>query len=202
MDEILFDCQANFGDAPRSFSLWDRLTYLRMPRPLWLRANPTDDLRLLFKHLPKLLTSGVVIWGHIIQANRLLFSHGTADCPGEFVYCLDDPRTVDVVDLVNAAMQIGSLKGTRPRDPKLRPIAEHLTNEYTRVFGLPVPSSFCPYGRYQISTTQFFRKHLPRRKICKPLLPLIVSRRKPRVVLPLPERYWPEEFVEWWVQPF
>ena len=129
MVEILYECRENFGKAPRKFSLWDRLTYLRMPRPIWLHLNPRDGLRTLFERLPDLLETGIVVWGHIVQANRMLFSNGSQNLPGEFVFCLDAPETVDINELQDVAMQLGELKGTKPRDRNLRPIADHLTDE-------------------------------------------------------------------------
>ena len=68
----------------------------------------------------------------------------------------------------------------------------------TRVFGLKVPSTISPDFRCRLSTTFFVRKHLPKGKLCSPVLPLIVNKRQPYLVMPLPSRYWPKRFVDWW----
>jgi hypothetical protein len=85
MSSAIHDCIENFGPAPRRQSLWNKLTYFRIPRPAWLRANPSDGLSTLFDSLPALFTEGAVVWGHVIQANSLLFEPGAFDFPGELV---------------------------------------------------------------------------------------------------------------------
>ncbi|MEM8944501.1 MAG: hypothetical protein AAGD11_04895 [Planctomycetota bacterium] len=200
MSDVLFDCMANFGNAPRKFSTWDRVTYLRVSRPAWLREFPTDKLALLFSHMSTLFREGRVVWGHIIQANALLFEEGNEDCPGEFVYSLADPNIVKPEHLQKVASSLSSLKGTKPRHPKLAPIANYLTDERIRVFGLQVPKAVSPKVMCRISTTFFVRKHLPNRRLCKPLMPLVVHTQEPYVVMPLPEKYWPEDLIAWWNQ--
>lgn len=198
MSTAIDECIARFGSAPRRQSLWDRLTYFRIPRPAWLRENPSDGLTALFENLPSLFTEGTVVWGHIIQANSLLFEPGVDDCPGEFVYSLEDADRVDPEHLREVAHHLYSLKGTEPEDAELTPIAEYLTDESIRVFGLPVPRAISPNLRCRISTTFFVRKHLPLRRLCNPLLPIVVYPREPYVAMPLPARYWPQPLIVWW----
>lgn len=198
MHDVLRRCIHNFGEPPRAVSLWDRLSYFRVPKPDWLWLNPTDKLVIHFKNLNTLFSEGIVVWGHIIQANSLMFEDGPQDCPGELVYSIDDPDRVDPEYLQGVARQLFRLKGTEPEDPDLQPIANYLTDEMIRVFGLPVPSSISPSIRCRISTTYFVRKHLPKRRLCSSLLPVVVNRRDPHTATVLPERYWPPELVEWW----
>ena len=63
--------------------MWDRLTYWRVPKPLWLRLSPSDNLTTLFRRMKRLFREGVVVWGHLIQANALLYEDGSDNCPGE-----------------------------------------------------------------------------------------------------------------------
>jgi hypothetical protein len=198
MHDVLRKCIDNFGEPPRAMSLWNRLTYCRVPKPDWLRSHPTDKLRTHFENLKTLFSEGVVVWGHIIQANSLMFEKGPYDCPGELVYSIEDSNRVEPEYLERVAKKLFSLKGTKPDDPELQPIADYLTDERIRVFGLPVPSSISPSIRCVISTTYFVRKHLPERRLCAALLPLVVNRQEPYTATVLPERYWPLEFVEWW----
>ena len=198
MHEVLHKCRANFGQSPRQFSFWDRFTYLNIPKPSWLRANPADDLMTLFTGLQTLYSGGIVVWGHTIQANRQLFEPGNNDHPGELVYSIDNQRDIDPAWLQEVAYALYQLKGTAPVDPAFQSIARYLANELVRVFGLPVPESISPFMRCRISTTLFVRKHLPMRRLCAPFLPIIVSRQKPWIALPLPERYWPQQLVDWW----
>lgn len=198
MDDLLRKCIHNFGGPPRAVSLWDRISYLRVPKPRWLLLYPGDKLTTHFQNLKTLFSEGIVVWGHVIQANELMFEDGPHSCPGEVVYSIDDSDVVDQEYLQGVAMELYRLKGTKPSDPELLRIADYLTNERIRVFGWPVPSSISPSIRCKISTTYFFRKHLPKRRLCTSLLPVIVNRQEPHTATVLPERYWPRELVEWW----
>jgi hypothetical protein len=198
LHNMLEACRSNFGEAPRQFSLWDRLTYLRVPKPLWLQQNRKDKMMIHFKHLKTTLAEGTVVWGHVIQANALMFEPGTANCPGEIVYSIHDSSRAKPHDLQEIAQALYRLKGTKPADPELAPIANYLADEYIRVFGLPVPRTISQSLRCMISSTFFVRKHLPKRRLWTPLLPVIVNRTQPHVAVPLPERYWPSDLVAWW----
>lgn len=200
MKDLLHSCIDRFGTAPRRLSFWDRMRYLRVPRPDWIRHDPSDKLMTLFNNLPSVFIDGTVVWGHIIQANGLLFQAGDQNHPGEVVFSLHDQDRVELDDLQQIAHCLYSLKGTEPDDPELLPIADYLTDERIRVFGLAVPRSISSKYRCRISTTYFVRKHLPRHRLCMPLLPMVVNPREPLVAMPLPKKYWPEELVEWWSQ--
>lgn len=198
MNQSIRECASNIGEAPRRFSLLDRLTYLRVPKPAWLRSNPTDKLSIHFNNLSGVFSNGMITWGYIIQANAMLFESGRIDCPGEIVYSIDDAERVDTEHLQDVAVELYRLKGTEPSDPDLLSIAHYLTDERIRVFGLQVPTCISPSISYRISTTFFLRKHLPNRRLCSALLPIIVNPEEPHIVTPLPKRYWPREFLDTW----
>ncbi len=200
MRASLRECTNNYGKAPRPLSLWDHLTYFNIPKPQWLRADPSDRLMILFRNLHALFREGTVVWGHVIQANQLLFEKGTHNHPGEVVYSLADSNRVNPEYLQHVAHQLYLLKGTQPDEPELAPIADYLTNQRIRVFGLTVPSIISPSLRCRISTTLFVRTHLPNRRLCSPLLPIIVNPKEPYVAMPLPKRFWPDDLLEWWSQ--
>ena len=197
-DPTLSQCLVNFGSAPRKFSLYDRWTYLRVPTPRWLFWNAEDRLTILFKHMRKLFRKGLIVWGHVIQANVLMFENGEDNLPGEVVYSLDHSKEIEPRHLRAISRKLGSLKGTKPNNHLLMPIAEYLTDELIRVFGLAVPPSISPDIQCKISTTLFVRKHLPNRRLCSLLVPLVVNPSEPNVVMTLPERFWPSEFVVRW----
>lgn len=199
MQKLLRETSSNFGDAPRDFSWWSRLFYLRVSKPNWLNSDPSDKLNIHFKHLKDTFENGVVVWGHIIQANGLLFQPGPDNCPGEVVYCLEGRKKILPGDLQEVAHSLGRLKGTAPRDRELAPIANYLTDERIRVFGLPVPRTISPLHECKISSTFFVRKHLPGRRLLGPVLPLVVNCEKPHVAIPLPGKYWPEKLVDLWM---
>ena len=192
------ECREKFGRAPRNISLYNRMTYFRVTKPLWLWLNRSDKLHTLLRNKRSLFNNGVVVWGQVVQANNLLFRHGYEDCPGEIVYSLNRTLHSDGRQMQRIASRLFALKGTKPADPSLRKIADYLTDEYTRVFGLDVPKIISPSLKCKISTTFFVRKHLPNQRLCKTLLPVVLSTSAPNILMPLPERYWPDSLLQWW----
>lgn len=199
MDDLLQrglrECINNFGSPPRDDILRDK-RYFRVPKPLWARMDRADKINTIFRSSDSLFRSGVVVWGHIIQANQLMFEDGSRNCPGELVYSLADVQRVDPHTLASVASDLYSLKGTHPTSPDLAHIAEYLTDEMIRVHGLEVPASISPHVPCRISTTFFVRKHLPFRCLMTPLMPIVVSRSEPHVAMPLPERFWSDTLKE------
>jgi hypothetical protein len=193
---FLADCRRNFGPPPRQFRFWDRVTYLRLPRPTWLER--TDKLIAIYDRKRELYVEGEVVWGVVIQANRLLNSAGGKNHPGELVYPLSTGSAVRPNDLGEIAARLAGLKYSAPANPELGFIAHYLTDQRIRVLALPVPRSISPYVECAISTTMFFRHHLPGRILSCPLLPIVVANQPPRIAIPLPGRYWPESFTRWW----
>lgn len=198
MLDVLQQCKNNFGEPPRLLSFWQSLTYFRVSKPGWLKSDPEDGLNTHYRNLNKLYSNGIVTWGHIVQANSMIFEEGDFNCPAEVVYSLEDADQVEPEYLRQVAISLYQLKGTTPDDPDLQPFADHLANEQIRVYGLPVPTSISPTIRCRISVTMLVRKHLPQKRLCTTLIPIIASRREPYIVTTLPERYWPPELIEWW----
>jgi hypothetical protein len=161
---------------------------------------PGDELKTLFRNFRNLRRNGQVVWGHIIQANSLLFSPGHGDLPAEVVYSLDDSNPIAPDKLGAVAQTLFSLKHTEPKGPELASIADYLTNELIRVFGKPVPSMISGRAKCHISTIYVVRKHLPKPRQClqQSLLPIVVHPQPPHVCLVLPSRYWPDKLVNWW----
>ena len=189
-------CAQKIDDPPRRFSFRERVSYLRLPKPLWARQDRTDKIRTIFENAASVYRNGVLVWGHVVQANMLLFRDGKDDCPGELVYSLEPNGASTPRLLASVARELFALKGTHPHDRGLAAIADYLTDEHVRVFGLPVPSTISPVTPCLVSTTFFCRKHLPNGVISNPLMPILVNPSEPYVALPLPARYWPEELLD------
>jgi len=181
-------CRRRFGARPRSFGWWERVSYLNTARPVWCGGG--DQLSTYFKNQAELLRAGQIVWSCVIQANSLLFSPGPANCPGDVVYALPPDENVDPQYLANIAQQIGQLKGEHTGFPGMDRIGDHLADEHTRVFGLPVPQAISPMVSCAISTVLFNRKHLPGGVLSVPFFPLLVSPRDPSVAMVLPSNYW------------
>lgn len=199
MQQILEIARQNFGEpGRRKFSWRDRAFYLNIPKPKWCDRN--DDLFASFQNKWKLLSNGVVVWAHIVQANALLFEPGTTNCPASVIFSPDQRRHVEPAELGRVAHSLFELKGTSPSEPALKEFADNITNEMTRTFGLKVPESFSPRLQLYESTTFVTRKHLPNRILSVPFFPLVVASEPPYYNFPLPSRYWPQQFVDFWIE--
>jgi hypothetical protein len=194
--EWLQICDRNFGTAPRSFNWIDRINYLSIATPDWAK---NDELTTFFNNQKQLFDRGKLVWGHIVQANNLLFKPGIASCPAMVVYALNSAQNIDPDILGNIASKIFALKNTQPTDPQLLKIAESLTDEYSRPYGLFVPSSFALNVPCELTTIFVARKHLPDGCLSQSLLPLIINSQEPKIAAILPSRYWPPAMTNWWI---
>lgn len=50
------------------------------------------------------------------------------------------------------------------------------------------------------TSLMIFRKHLPKRKLCGRIMPLIASPENCKSVMVLPKQYWSEDFTKMWIQ--
>ncbi|MEM6328762.1 MAG: hypothetical protein AAF790_00780 [Planctomycetota bacterium] len=196
-DLFLGACRQALGPAPRGTGFFRRTSIPRATKPDW--CEPSDPLSAFFKHQDSLLKRGVVVWGCVVQANGLLWEPGPHDCPGEMVYSVALDTPCDLKELGRVASRLYALKGTEPAEPAAARIARHLTNQFTREFGAPVPESCSPAMRCGLSTTFFSRAHLPGQMLQRPIVPLLLHHKSPYVAMPLPAKYWPDAMVDWWV---
>jgi hypothetical protein len=181
-------------DVPRcvkSLSFFKR-KYPLLSFPSWVSGDPLERLK-DDQHI--LLKDGIVVWGHIIQANELMFTPGNSNAPGEIVY---DPHGHHVPEqLAIAAQRMGSLKGRKLTDPALQEIGDYLANEMIRVFGKPVPDTIAQ-GGLRYSTILFNRAHLPNGYLAVPFFPVIISDQCPGAAMILPSRWWPRAVTAMW----
>ncbi len=201
MSEVDFDlelqhCRERLGEAPRRFSLLDRIRYLRIGKPGWAYA---DELKRFFELRARLLECGRVTWAHLIQAKRLLFAPGRYDHPGELVYASDPSRPVALATLARVASELFSLKGTQQSDPKFAEISRYLGEETIRVFGLAVPQLVSHGAPCAVSTTFFARKHLPGGILSSSSFPILVLDEKPTAAMVIPSRFWSASLVDHWM---
>lgn len=205
MSDIILDaCRERFGPAPRRFGWYDRTTYLFCFPPAWAAK---DDLHTYFANRQRVLREGVIVWGHVIQANSKLFRRepnsawGGTDLPGEVVYCPDPEQDVSVYALETIARALFALKGKPQEDSRKQFFSDYLANELTRVFGEPVPETISPDLPCLVSTVYFEREHLPGECLRRVYFPLLLSATEPRVAMVLPSRYWPPSLTSLWQPP-
>src|SRR5262249_12475956 len=109
MRNLLNECRTRFGDPPRSLSFMARLEFRIFP-PLWCSLS-NDPLLGLYDNQKRLRDRGRVIWGHIVQANSLLFEPGRQNFPANVIY-EPHPMTEDNYEsLTPVAQSICNLKG-------------------------------------------------------------------------------------------
>lgn len=207
----LAECQRRFGEAPRQFDE-QTTAYLSLAHG-WVYGI----LALFFPMCKLLKTSrqrsifrdGQVVWGHVIQANDVLWGPSQSagpgneesdDAPGELVFSLDVEGRVTPPQLETIAEELGSLRGDDFDDPELQKIADYLEAETVRAFGWSVPKRISPKVPCYISTTIFLRKHLPEGYLHREFLPVVISAKPPYFAMPLPERFWSPDLKEWWTE--
>lgn len=192
---MLDECRTKFGVAPRRFSTWHYLTYLRTRSPWWAYF---DDLRIFFRQQKSLLENGDVVWGHTVQANSVMFRPGIINAPGDVVFCTDPNADAGLSDLSAIAHRLFQLKGRQINDAEQQSMGDHFADELERTFGVPVPQSVSPTLPCTVSTIFFNRKHLPNRYLSRSFYPIVVSRDTPKIVMVLPSRYWPSRLRDEW----
>ena len=198
-DKELEYCRQNFGMAgSRNYSFLDRLFYMNVKKPSW--CDRSDDLWGLFANKWNVFSKGFVVWGHIVQANTLLFEEGVHDCPASVVFSIYPKSRIKPNELAYAASCMYQLKNTTPDDEELRAIADKLTDEVTRTFGMNVPKRFSGEHDLFEATTFVSRKHLPNGILSQSLFPLVVTLTKPFYCLPLPSKFWSCELIKSWNQ--
>ena len=187
-----------FGAAPRKFSFLERMTTFHFLRPDWAYEEQPDNLNYLFDQMSEVYKNGEVIWGRIIQANSQLYEKGNDNLPGELVYTFDQDFRLWTLDSIGH--QLFDLKSQSPEDPELRKISNYLKDEYIRVYGWSVPQSISRDLDCFISTTYFIRKHFLDKTVNGMMFPIVASKDVPHFALPLPCKYWTDEFKQWWLE--
>ncbi|MDF1815475.1 MAG: hypothetical protein P1V20_24965 [Verrucomicrobiales bacterium] len=198
MDETLQYCSEKFGRPPRKFYAFARWGYLRIPYPDWVLENHEDPLLALWGGMPRLRKEGIITWGYVVQANSLLYAKGTANYSGLLVYSIEDPGNTEPGELKRVADSLYQLKETTPDDEGLKPLARFMEDGFIRIFGFDVPASISPNLKCQLSSTVVTRKHLPEGFLKCSLMPILVLPDDPQIAMPLPSRYWPGDFIDWW----
>jgi hypothetical protein len=193
MRSILKACQASFGDPPRSLTPEEERRFRIWP-PLWCLLG--DPLLRMYWSQNKLRDRGRVVWGHLVQANNLLFRPGGMNCPANVVYNPTSHDDRDVDALAEVAHNIFELKGKRHREKDLKRCARWVTQEKLRVFDAAVPTSLTSGREIIFSTLMVHRKHLPDGYLSTSVFPLIINPEETSSVMILPCDYWPDELSE------
>lgn len=182
------------ADRAARASLADSALATMLPqRPGWADGHP---LSLLFDAAPRLLREGRVVWGHVVQANKLLFQPAYfRGAPGEVLY--DPAGRVSPEELGGLAQHLLDGKGRPSDDAELQRYTDHLADESTVLFGHPVSRRLMPYPLFT-STTYFDQLQLPDGMLSLGWLPLLLHDGLPGLALPLPCGLWAESLQQFW----
>ena len=198
---LLHACRDRFGPPPRALAPADVDACRLAVAPELVaafRASNDPMLAILADHAA-LRDRGTVVWGHLVQANQILFdpaNHYTA--PANVVYSIDPAFDSRAAVLGGIARGLFARKGTVPGDRALREFVRVVTDERERIMRRELPRGYCG-GRSVYFTTCFIQpNHLPGNRIARPLFPLVVNAAETEAVLLLPARFWPPSLIAQW----
>lgn len=175
-------------------SWWKRLTESMRP-PGWM---PTDDaLREVYRQQWTLIEKGRVVWGHIVQANKLLFEAGAINSPANVLYSTD-AYFDDLAELPELAGTLFSTKGEQLDDPEVQRFADALAAERTRPLRLLLPKRMTGDREVCFSTIMVHREHLPTGMLSTPFFPLLVAPDVVDVTMILPCKFWDPLVIQLW----
>jgi transcription elongation factor Elf1 len=196
MGLLLNACRTRIGAPPREFPPEDSSHLKIWPwnPSLWM----FDSLLWIYCRQRIVYKSGQVVWGHIVQANDALFTKGRIDQPAQIVYSFDRYFDTAVDELGGIAESVFDLKETRPRQPELRKLAAHVTNETGRTWKYPLPRQMTGGREVLLTTVMVPRKHLPDGYLAASFFPLLACETQTRMTLILSHHYWPHPLRQIW----
>lgn len=166
----------------------------RVRDPKWLRAD--DVLGVIGGEQTRLLKSGRVAWGALVEADDLLFSPGQEDGRATLLYSLDPWFDARPEALTQLAGTVLSFKNTRPEDPSMQLVAAFITDEMDRSMGWSLPTEL---SARPVRGAAFivYRAHLPDGFLRGGVFPVLVHPDTEAVMI-LPREFWPAEILEYW----
>lgn len=149
-----------------------------------------------------LLTKGIVVWGHVVQANSLLFQSGTKNHSAAIVYSLDPIFNCNLTQLSRIAWELYELKDRRIEHPEvmeLKAIADTITNETDCLYNIKIPASIALDRVVYYTTIAVYRQDLPTNCLRNNWFPLLIAPGVTENAIILPAKYWHNYLVRAWV---
>lgn len=169
--------------------------FLQPKPPAWMAR---DELRAFYDRFRPTLETGDLIWGHVVQANTILFRPGDEVSGAVVAYGTAPDRDVTPTELRRAASAAMAAKGKKQVDPALAFVGATLAAEYTRHPAIDLPPPVTRGVAMRMAIAVVHREFLPRGYLVSGLLPLVASPERDFVCL-LPARYWAEDLVRGWL---
>jgi hypothetical protein len=140
-----------------------------------------------------------VFWGHLVQANNMLFDPDNLHTlPANVIYSTDPFFDGRVSILASIGKGLFAQKGSSRADRELREFIRVITDERERILRRELPRGYCG-GRCVYFASCFIQPgHLPDGYVARPAFPLLVNVEETEAVMILPSRFWPPELVSSW----
>ena len=163
-----------------------------------VRKRPTDALWEVYRQQDWVFCHGMVVWGHVVQANKLLFSNGLIEGGASVIYSTDRWFDDKPDALASMASSLFAVKGKEHPDPEMAQFSRMLFNELDRAPRLPVPRTLS--GGYPVFHTSIMvvRQCLPQGYLTHSLFPLMIEPQRTTAAIILPSRFWPSSLIEMW----
>jgi len=188
----LKNTQAKLGSAPRKVS-----RKMRLKKPMWMRTSGDQRFTEIYAQQDALLARGHVVWGHIVQANSLLFEKGRTDSPANVLYSYSEEGNAAPIEVARFAHELFETKGKHTGDPEVQHFADLLEDEHTvESLRIKVPTKItgnipCHFGAIMVC-----RHHLPDKFLAEGIFPLLVLPSETPAAMILPCEFWDPEFIE------
>jgi hypothetical protein len=199
--QLLRACRERFGAPPRQLAAADaracRLTLTPDVDQLFRRDR--DPLLRILADQHVLRDRGQVYWGHLVQANQMLFDpQNPHTLPANVIYSTDPFFDGRVAILASIGHGLFAQKGSSGADPELRAFVRAITNERERILRRELPAGYCGNRPVYFTTCFIQPGHLPDHCVARPAFPLLVNFEETEAVMILPSRFWPPELVSSW----
>jgi hypothetical protein len=195
-------CRLRLGEPPRSLPEAERDRFrLRVPFLARLLAwFGLDPIMKVPAATPTLRDQGQVVWGHLVQGNRLLFDpRNRKTLPARVIYGIGTAFDDRLGLLADAAQRLCALVGGPQGDPELVNLAALMADETQRASRLLLPGRLCE-GEDVYFTTCFLQpSHLAGSCLRGQFFPLLICPARTEAVMVVPSEYWPEELRAAWV---
>ena len=193
MEQAITKLRTSFVQAQKRFHP-TMLASIAASAPYWLQA--TDALSEILKQQSLLLMEGKIVWGALVQANKLLFAPGDVDCPALLVHSSDAYFDARPQELRLIGHTIFGLKETHPSDPALKAVAQLVSDEMDRSMGFKLPPVFSSKAM-RAAAFMVFRKHIPNGVLSAGSFPLLTHPSTDAVMI-VPFEFWPIEMIVMW----
>ena len=174
--------------------------YLQIRKPLWVKANTEDVFFKQLKALSLLYKEAKVVWASLVQANQSMFfprDNNKYSSLGEIIY--DPTGWTSYKALEGYAQKLADLIENKVTEGDQLSHATRLRDGQDTISGAEYPKSLSKLP-LKVSSILFWRKHLPNGLLSLNSFPILITNEQEGVVTVLPARFWPQSFVDKWLE--